>query len=80
MNYSEYMELLIIYIHSRSGCGLFFYFSFPYFTIIVPGDFNLAYFDFRNIILQKHKCIPLEDLAAEFKLRTQVNHHDHSFS
>lgn len=24
------------------------------------------------IILQKHKCIPLEDLAAEFKLRTQV--------
>ncbi|KAH9651438.1 DDRGK domain-containing protein 1 [Citrus sinensis] len=24
-----------------------------------------------NMILQKHKCIPLEDLAAEFKLRTQ---------
>lgn len=23
-------------------------------------------------ILQKHKCVPLEDIAAEFKLRTQV--------
>lgn len=22
--------------------------------------------------IQKHKCVPLEDLAAEFKLRTQV--------
>lgn len=21
---------------------------------------------------QKHKCVPLEDIAAEFKLRTQV--------
>lgn len=25
------------------------------------------------LMLQKHKCVPLEDLAAEFKLRTQVN-------
>jgi hypothetical protein len=24
------------------------------------------------MILQNHKCVPLEDLAAEFKLRTQV--------
>lgn len=36
----------------------FFFFSFT---------FNLF-----NMILQNHKCVPLEDLAAEFKLRTQV--------
>lgn len=26
----------------------------------------------NGMVLQKHKCVPLEDLAAEFKLRTQV--------
>lgn len=25
-----------------------------------------------DVMLQKHKCVPLEDLAAEFKLRTQI--------
>lgn len=31
-----------------------------------------GYFILVNMILQKHKCVPLEDIAAEFKLRTQV--------
>lgn len=31
-----------------------------------------GYFYHFHSILQKHKCVPLEDIAAEFKLRTQV--------
>lgn len=31
-----------------------------------------GYFYLFHFILQKHKCVPLEEIAAEFKLRTQV--------
>lgn len=39
----------------------------------VEAVLMLSLIQFLNVILQNHKCVPLEDLAAEFKLRTQVS-------
>lgn len=34
--------------------------------------FYFLFFNLFDVILQNHKCVQLEDIAAEFKLRTQV--------
>lgn len=34
--------------------------------------FYFLIFNLFDVILQNHKCVQLEDIAAEFKLRTQV--------
>jgi len=59
---------------SNNGCSADFFFSFLFFFFL---SFFFFFFFFRllnlfTMILQNHKCVPLEDLAAEFKLRTQV--------
>lgn len=38
----------------------------------LPGGYDFLLICGVFCRLQKHKCVPLEDLAAEFKLRTQV--------
>lgn len=69
--HNKFLHIVHIVIHLCFDCFIASICS------IIISRFSVAYilweeFICFNLILQKHKCVPLEDIAAEFKLRTQV--------